>query len=91
MQYTERKEAELAGAIRLRSDSQEVSLEADTLRCEDTRWRVLVTGPEAVVEILRDDGSRVTGTGLEVDVRRKTVRFTGPASGTVIAATTEEE
>jgi hypothetical protein len=42
---------ELAGSTRLRSDSQEVSLEADTLRGEDQRCR-LVTGPEAVVEIL---------------------------------------
>ena len=84
--YTERKDAELAGSIRLRSDSQEVRLEADTLRWEDQRRR-LVTGPEAVVEILRDDGSQVTGTGLEVDVRRKTIRFTGPVSGALVTQT----
>ena len=84
--YTERKDAELAGSIRLRSDSQEVRLEADTLRWEDQRRR-LVTGPEAVVEILRDDGSQVTGTGLEVDVRRKTIRFTDPVSGTLVTRT----
>ena len=53
--YTERKDAELAGSIRLRSDSQQVSLQAQTLRWEDGRRR-LVTTPEAVVEILRDDG-----------------------------------
>ena len=83
--FTERKDAELAGSIRLRSDSQEVSLEAQTLRWEDGRRR-LVTGPEAV-EILRDDDSQVTGTGLEVDVRRKTIRFTGPVSGTLVTQT----
>ena len=84
--YTERKDAELAGSIRLRSDSQEVRLEAQALRWEDERRR-LVTGPEAVVEIVRDDGSQVTGTGLEVDVRRKTIRFTGPVSGTLVTQT----
>ena len=88
--YTERKDVELAGSIRLRSDSQEVSLEADTLRWEDARRR-LVTTPEAVVEILRDDGSEVRGTGLEVDVRSKTVRFTGPVSGTLVIDSPEEE
>ena len=88
--YTECKDAELAGSIRLRSDSQEVSLEAGSLRREDQRRR-LVTGPEAVVEILRDDGSQVTGTGLEVDVRRKTIRFTGPVSGALVTDSVEEE
>ena len=88
--YTERKDAELVGSIRLRSDSQEVSLKADTLRWEDERRR-LVTTPEAVVEILRDDGSQVRGTGLEVDVLRKTVRFTGPVSGTVVTGSGNED
>ena len=88
--YTERKDAELSGSIRLRSDSQEVSLEADTLRWEDERRR-LVTGPEVVVEIVRDDGSAVRGTGLEVDVRSKTIRFTGSVSGTLVTASNAEE
>ena len=85
--YTERKDAELAGSIRLRSDSQQVSLEADTLRWEDGRRRLGTSPPEAVVQILRDDGSQLRGTGLEVDVRRKTIRFTGPVSGTVVTQT----
>ena len=88
--YTERRNAELAGSIRLRSDSQEVSLEADTLRWEDERRR-LVAGPEVVVEIVRDDGSKVRGTGLKVDVRSKTIRFTGPVSGTLVTASDAEE
>ena len=53
--------------------------------------RRLVTTPEAVVAILRDDGSEVRGTGLEVDVRSKTVRFTGPVSGTLVIDSPEEE
>ena len=42
MYYSERKDAELA--IRLRSDSQEVRLEADTLRWEDQRRRLVTSG-----------------------------------------------
>ena len=63
-----------------------MSLEADTLRWEDQRRR-LVTGPEEVVVVLRDHGSQMTGIGREVDVRRKTIRFTGPVSGTLVTRT----
>ena len=88
--FTQPEDAALAGAIRLRSESQGVSLEADTLLWEDAHRR-LVTDPETAVEIMRDDGSQVRGTGLQVDVRRKTIRFTGPVSGTLVTASTEAE
>ena len=88
--YTEREDAELAGAIRLRSQSQEVWLEAETLQWDDARHR-LTSGTGEMVQISRDDGSRVSGSGLEVDVHRKTIRFSGPVSGTLVTATGEEE
>ena len=88
--YTAREDAEVAGAIRLRSQSQGVWLEAETLRWEDASHR-LSSGPEETVALTRDDGSQVTGTGLEVDVRRKTIRFSGRVSGTLVAETTAEE
>ena len=62
--YTARKDAEVAGAIRLRSQSQGVWLEAETLRWEDASHR-LFSGPEETVALTRDDGSQVTGTGLQ--------------------------
>ena len=88
--YTQHEDVELAGAIRLRSQAQGVWLEAETLRWEDERHR-LTAGPEESVEIVRDDGSRVTGAGLEVDVRRKTIRFAGPVEGTLVTETAAEE
>ena len=39
--------------------------------------RRLVTPPEATVEIVRDGGSQVRGTGLEVDLRSKTIASPG--------------
>ena len=84
--HARREDAELAGAIRLRSQSQGVWLEAETLRWEHQRRR-LTTSPEETVAIVRDDGSEVAGTGLEVDVRRKTIRFSGPVSGSLVAET----
>ncbi len=84
MYFTEREDAELAGAIRLHSQSQGVWLEAETLCWEDASHR-LFSGPEETVAVTRDDGSQVTGVGLQVDVRRKTIRFSGPVSGTLVA------
>ena len=88
--YTEREDAELAGAIRLRSQSQEVWLEAESLRWDEERHR-LTSGTGETVQIFRDDGSQVSGSGLEVDLRRKTIRFSGPVSGTLVTAAGEEE
>ena len=39
------------------------------------------------VEFTRDDGSQVRGAGLEADVRRKTIRFSGAVSGTPVTET----
>lgn len=84
-----REDVELAGAIRLRSESHRVILHAKTLRWEDERRR-LVTGPNAPVRLTRDDGSQVEGTGLQVDVRRRTIRFTGRVTGTLVVDSDEE-
>ena len=53
------------------------------LRWEDARRR-LVSTPGDVVEFTRDDGPQVRGAGLEADVRRKTIRFSGAVSGTLV-------
>ena len=88
--HTEREDAELAGSIRLRSESQGIRLQAEALRWENERRR-LVTGPGETVEFYREDGSQVRGAGLEVDVRSKTIRFSGPVSGTLVTAAAGEE
>ena len=86
--YSEREDATVAGAIRLRSESQGVRLEAESLRWEGARHRLI---SEQTVEISRDDGSQVRSGGVDVDMRRKTIRFTGPVSGTLVTDTGEED
>lgn len=88
--YSAREDAELAGTIRLRSESQTMRLEAGSLNWEGKRLR-LSSGAGQTVAIARDDGSRGSGAGLEVDVRRKMIRFTGPVSGTLFTEAAEEE
>lgn len=81
--YTQREDAELAGAIRLRSESEGVRLEAESLRWVN-KHRRLIGDRDEMVEIARDDGSRVSGAGLEVDARTKTVRFSRLVSGSLV-------
>ena len=88
--YTEREDAKVAAAIRLLYQSQGVWLQAETLHWDDASHR-LCSGPEETVALTRDDGSQVTGVGLQVDVRRKTIRFSGPVRGTLVAETSAGE
>ena len=88
--YTEREDAALSGSIRLRSEAQGVTVQAQALRWEDARRR-LVSTPGDVVEFTRDDGSQVRGDGLEADVRRKTIRFSGSVSGTLVTESDGED
>ena len=41
--------------------------------------------------IARDDGSEVRAGGVDVDMRRKRIRFTAPVSGTLVTDDEEEE
>lgn len=82
--HTASEDAEVAGAVRLRSESQGVLLRAAALRWEDERRRLSSDAEDDAVEVSRDDGSQVRGRGLEVDVRSKTIRFTAPVTGTLV-------
>jgi len=86
--FSGREDAKVAGAIRLRSESQGVSLEAESLRWEGGRHRLV---SEQEVSITRDDGSEVRAGGVDVDVRRNTIRFAAPVSGTLVTEDAEEE
>lgn len=83
--YTDSEDAEVAGAVELRSASQEASLSAEALRW-DKALRLLSSDPDQMVTVSRDDGAHVQGAGLEVEVRRKTIRFSGPVRGLLVAA-----
>ena len=81
--YTEREDAVLSGSVRLRSEPQGASLQAQVLRWDDDRRR-LATGATDTVELTRDDGSRLSGGGLVVDVRTRTIRCS--VTGSLVAA-----
>ena len=88
--YMESENAEVAGAVELRSVAQKASLTAEELHW-DRAGRLLSTGPEQIVAIIRDDGSRVRGAGFEAELRRKTIHFSGPVNGRLVAETAADE
>ena len=88
--YVESEDAEVAGAVALRSVSQAASLTAEELHW-DHAGRLLSTGSEQVVAVIRDDGSRVHGAGFEAELRAKSIRFSGPVSGRLVAETAADE
>ena len=79
----------MAGAIRLRSESQGVSLEAKSLRWEGLRatgWSRKRPWPSRATT-----APKVRAGGVDVDMRRKRIRFTAPVSGTLVTDDEEEE
>ena len=82
--HTETDDAEVSGTIQLRSETEEATLSAGQLAWDDEA-RTLTSPAEDLVELRRDDGSQVAGRGLEIIVRRRTVRFGGRVSGTIVA------
>lgn len=88
--YKDSEDAEVAGAVELRSVSQRASLTAEQLYW-DHAGRLLSTGAEQVVAVIRDDGSSVRGAGFEAELRGKTIHFSGPVSGRLVAETAADE
>ena len=82
--HTETDDAEVSGTIQLRSETQEATISAGQLVWDDDA-RTLTSPPQDLVELKRDDGSQVSGRGLEILVRRRTLRFAGRVDGTIVA------
>ena len=82
--HTETDDAEVSGTIQLRSETQEATISAGQLVWDDDA-RTLTSPPQDLVELKRDDGSQVSGRGLEILVRRRTLRFAGHVDGTIVA------
>ena len=88
--YTEREDAALSDSIRLRSEPQAVTVQAQACagRTHGAAWCRL---PATSWSSRRDDGPQVRGAGLEADVRRKTIRFSGAVSGTLVLVTESDD
>ena len=86
--YSDSKDAEFSGSVRLESRKQDAILTGEYLKWSDKEKR-LEGRLDRTVTISRSDGSFVSGAGFEVDARRKAFSFRGSGEG-MIAAKSEE-
>jgi LPS export ABC transporter protein LptC len=81
--HTDTENAEISGAVRVRSEAEKADIAAPAVSWENATRR-LTALPDAVVRITKDDGSSITGTGFAGDFRTRQVSFSGPVKGTYV-------
>jgi hypothetical protein len=80
----------MAGGVRLEVESEDLTIETETLEWRD-RPRLLLGGDGEEVRITREDGTLLTGVGFRADVRRHSWEFLGEAEGVYVHGDEEEE
>jgi LPS export ABC transporter protein LptC len=80
--YSDTKDAEFSGNVRLESKKQDSVLEGEYLRWSDKDKR-LEGRLDRIVTVSRSDGSWVSGAGFEADARKKDFSFRGSAEGQI--------
>jgi LPS export ABC transporter protein LptC len=78
--YTETENAEVSDSIYIYSFTEEAGLSADSLYW-DKEARNLSSDSGSTVTLKKDDGSEVTGSGFNADLRRKDIKFNTSVSG----------
>ncbi len=81
--HSDTENAEISGAVHVRSAVEKGDVLADTLSWENKSKRL--TAPRAEqVTIGKEDGSVLVGTGFTGDFMKRQVSFTGPVQGTYV-------
>ena len=76
--------------VRLEVESEDIIIETELLDWRDEP-RILSTGTEDEVTVLRENGTNFTGIGLRADARKRTWQFSGYVSGIFIQEDDDEE
>lgn len=79
--YNDTENAEFSGSVYIYSLTEETGIRAGNLAWDNEK-RLLTTPPDATVTIERDDGSRLSGQGLEADLRLRKIVLDRGVSGT---------
>jgi len=69
--------------VRIEVESENIIIETNQLNWKDEQ-RLLFTGEDDEVNILRNDGTSFTGIGLRVDARGRFYEFAGDVQGTYV-------
>jgi LPS export ABC transporter protein LptC len=76
--------------VRIEVESEDIIIETNQLEWKD-KERILSTGEDEEVNIFQQNGTGFTGTGLNVDARRRAWEFSGSAGGIYIYDDEDEE
>ncbi len=81
--HSDTENAEISGAVHVRSAVEKGDVRADTLDWENKSKR-LTAPPTEQVTLGKEDGSILVGTGFTGDFMRRQFSFTGPVRGTYV-------
>ena len=73
----------------LEVESEDLIIETNQISWTDGE-RTMSSGKEDTVNIFKDNGTAISGTGLHADARRRSWEFTGAVSGTYVHEDNEE-
>lgn len=86
--HTDTEDAELSGHISLSSNSEDTSLEAESLSW-DGKAKLLQGGLDRTVRVRKGDGSWVRGAGFVSDTRRRSFTFREAVEGRLVVQDAE--
>jgi len=86
--FGESENVELIGDIEFSTEVEDARIEAEYLFWDRER-RMLYGDPDETVSVTRADGTRLSGRGFEVDLRRRIIDFAGPVEGVFIEGADE--
>ena len=81
--HSDTEDAEITGAVRVRSAAEEGDVRAERLSWAN-KTRRLTAPPADRVTIRKEDGSSLSGTGFTGDFMRRKLSFAGPVQGTYV-------
>jgi len=81
--HSDTENAEISGSVSVHSASEKARVLANSLSWENKGKR-LTAAPGEIVEIKKDDGSFIHGTGFVGDFRTREVTFSGRVEGTYV-------
>jgi hypothetical protein len=84
---TDSRNLSMAGGVSLDVESENFSLQTESLSWEDEERLLSAPGE---VAITRSDGTRLSGRNLSADTRRRSWRFEGEVSGDIVEEDDEE-
>jgi LPS export ABC transporter protein LptC len=80
----------MKGGVRIEVDSEDITIETESLEWQD-KERIILGLEGEPVGVLKSDGTSFTGYGFSADARKRTWTFSGAVEGTYVHEDKEED